>query len=277
MKNWIIKIKKGICVFMGILRKYIDLLGLIIAFVSLIIALIALKSVTKVEGFRDLLNATSQNTIKLNQMVSGLEKQNSLQQANIDSIKIELNELRKQTKILIDLQKSNSAQLSIQKKVDKSNSIGDCKILEDLWEKLMYMRIDQENPFPIDKSFRKQTIKYLEDLNSLVSQGVDNNLLKMYDKIYSHWVYFNSQIEFTIKSLNDENPYTKYFGILIPIERYEGNKPITKEESDISDLKVLTEWTKRFWKKGVEPMMNTNEIRTYIHNNITNYNKVFKE
>lgn len=283
MKNWIIKIKKGICVFMSILRGNLDLLGFLIAFASLIIAFHALRSVTKVEGFKDLLKATYKMDSTLYKMDSTLFEQNKLQQVNIDRNESGFVELKAQTTTLIDIQKLNNAQLTIQRKVDSSNVIGDCKILEDLWEKLMYMRIGQENPFPIDKSFRKQTIKYLEDLNSLVSQGVQNNLLKRYITIYSQWSYFNSQIETTLYDLNfsEENVYTKYFQI--PITMYELSpdssvKPRIKDESDnIYQLEVLTKWTKRFSKNGVEPMMSIKEMQTYRHNNMTNYNKVTKE
>lgn len=253
--------------------------SLIIALASLSIALVAITSVVKIKGFEDLLRATSENALQLTKMDSTLIEQNRLQQINIRRNDSGLVELRKQTKTLIDLQKSNSDQLSIQRKVDKSNLISDCQLLEGLWEKLMYMGINHENPFPIDKSYRKQTIKYLEDLNSLVIQGVNNNLLKMYENIYSQWVYFNSQIELTIGTLNisEENVLTKYFDVKVEIKPLSPNpsiKPPTREESDIDQLKVLTEWTKRFWEKGVEPMMNTKEIQTYRKNNFYNYRKV---
>jgi hypothetical protein len=255
--------------------------SLLIALASLIIALTAITSVVKIKGFEDLLRATSENAIQLTKMDSTLFEQNRLQQINIGRNDSGLVELKKQTKTLIGLQKSNSDQLSIQRKVEKSNLIGDCQLLEGLYEKLMYMGISHENPFPIDKSYRKQTIKYLEDLDSLVIQGVNNNLLKMYENIYSQWVYFNSQIEFTIGDLNvsEENVLTKYFDVKVIVHELSPSptiKPPTREESDIEQLKVLTEWTKRFWEKGVEPMMNIKEIQTYRHNNFSNYRRVTK-
>jgi hypothetical protein len=284
MKNWIIKIKKGICVFMGILRKNVDLLGFIVSLVSLAIAFYAIHSVLKIEGFEKLLTATSESALKLAKMDSTLSEQNRLQEINIGRNDSGLVELKKQTKTLIDLQKLNSAQLSIQRKVDKSNIIGDCQILEGLWEKLTFMlRMgNNDNPFPTDTSFRKRTIKFLVDLKALVNQGINNNLLKTHEKIYSQWVYYNSQIEHTLYFLNfsKENAITKYFGIPISITGLSPNpsiKPPTKEESDIDQLKVLNEWTKRFWNKDVEPMMDIKEIQTYRHNNMTNYNRVTNE
>jgi hypothetical protein len=255
--------------------------SLLIALASLIIALTAITSVVKIKGFEDLLRATSENAIQLTKMDSTLFEQNRLQQINIGRNDSGLVELKKQTKTLIGLQKSNTDQLLIQRKVEKSNLIGDCQLLEGLCEKLIYMGISHENPFPIDKSYRKQTIKYLQDLDSLVIQGVNNNLLKMYENIYSQWVYFNSQIEFTIGDLNvsEENVLTKYFDVKVIIHELSPSpiiKPPTREESDIEQLKVLTEWTKRFWEKGVEPMMNIKEIQTYKHNNFLNYRRVIK-
>jgi hypothetical protein len=217
-------------------------------------------------------------------MIISQDEQNRLQQINIDRNDSGLFELKKQTRTLIDLYKSNSAQLSIQRKVDKSNIIGDCQILEGIWEKLTLMlRMgNNDNPFPIDTSFRKQTIRFLVDLKALVNQGINNNLLKTHEEIYSQWVYYYSQIEHTLYFINfsKENVFTKYFEKPITITNLSPDpsiKPRNKEESDIYDLKVLTEWTKRFWIKGVEPMMNIKEIQTYRHNNITNYNRVFKE
>ncbi|MFA4851352.1 MAG: hypothetical protein WC868_08270 [Bacteroidales bacterium] len=50
-----------------------DIMNSFLAIFSLAIAVIALLSVTKVKGFEDLLNKTSENTLKLNAMIIELK------------------------------------------------------------------------------------------------------------------------------------------------------------------------------------------------------------
>jgi len=250
-----VKIKKYKCVF--------DVITLILGFASLAIALIALYSVTEVEGFKVLLKKTSENTQNLNVMITKLEKQNLLQQKNIDNNKLELNELKGQTKTLLDLQVSDANQLELHKKVDKSNLIGDYFILESLYFKIYDMKFIPNNGAFIDESYRKQTIQYLQDLKFIINQGINNSLLKMNDTIYSQWCVFYYQTENTIKSLNNELLIKKYYDIPMQFEYSLNGKIISKKEADMNTLEDFKGYLRTFWIKGVEPMFKIKEMQYY--------------
>ena len=172
-----------------------------------------------------------------------------------------------------------SNQLYLQKKEDRSNLIGDYLILENLYFKLTDLRSIPDNRVFIEKSYREQTIQYLNDLKSIVNQGVNNNLLKMNDEIYSQWWVFYKQIDFTINSLNDEILLNKYYGIPIKREFASNGIPINKNEFDINTLENFKNYLRTFWIKGVENLLEMKEIQNYRekYNNLSNYGRVIRE
>jgi|GEM_PF-3258641 len=242
------------------MKKYkwvFDIITLILGFASLAIAFFALNSVTKVKGFENLLNKT-------NSMLIQLTKQDSLQQISIDNNKYQLNELKKQTKTLLDLQVSDANQLKLHKKVDKSNLIGDYFILKSLYFKIYELKFIPNNGVFIDESYRKRTIQYLQDLKPIINQGINNSLLKMNDTIYSQWCVFYYQTENTIKSLNNELLIIKkYYDIPMQFEYSLNGKIISKKEADMNTLEDFKGYLRTFWIKGVEPMFKIKEMQYY--------------
>lgn len=242
--------------------KIFNLINTIISITSLVIAIVALSSITKVEGFGELLEKTSENSIKLNRMIEELKEQNLLQQTNIEDNKDELDEIKKQTKSLIDLQKTNDSQLEIQQKENISEQIGDYLILDHIyWEVYEFksLIIGYESIF-INEKFREQTIQCLSDLKSIVFKGIDNKLLKMDNKIYSQWWAFYQQVDFTLNSIRTDRGILKYYDI--PLNVTYGNG-LTKSESELMILNQFKQYFNTFWIKGVQPILEMKEMRLY--------------
>lgn len=241
------------------INKIMAFVSLIIALASLIVAIYALNTITKVQGFENLLKKTSENTNELKQ-------QNSLQQNSIDNNSIGINELKHQTKTLLELQESNANQLDIQKNEDRSILIGDFLILKNLYWKLNSMKsIPDYRDFFVESN-RKGTLQYLNDLKSIINEGINTKLLKMNDKIYSQWWFFENQIESTINTLNGTNMLIaseKYYNIQVPFEYSRNGKEISKNENDLETLISFEKYLKIFWKKGATPLLEIKEMRYY--------------
>ena len=260
------------------LNSVIAVVSLLIAFASLIIAIIAIKSITKIEGFEDLLNRTAENNTQLTKVVSELQKQYEVQQLTLESYKVELNELKTQTKSLSNLQQSNNDQLSIQRNVEKSDIIRDALILGDICLKLQNYNFIPENAYFYHKSYRTGTIKYLTDLKSLIQRGLNTYLLKIHEDVYQKWVNFDTQIDFILMILTQEqeNIITKYYGIPMEFKNLTLDPslpPMTLEESTLSDLKDFKETSDRFFRDGREQTWSIKEVQYYMNKLYYNYKK----
>lgn len=235
----------------------IDLISLLISLGSLVIACIALKSITKVEGFKDLLYKTSENTLRLDSLITEQKLQDSLQQ-------IELNELIAQSKTLLELQKSNANQLDLQRKEDKSNLINDYLILKNSYKELLNLSRFPEDSILYNPTYREQTIKYLQDFKSIIYGGINTSLLKMHDEIYSRWCFFSEQIDGIINQLNNsEYPKLRYYNIPLKIVYIVDGQIIDENEHDVITLKDFKRYFNSFWKNGVEPMLQVKEMKYY--------------
>lgn len=154
-------------------------------------------------------------------------------------------------------------QLEFQEKEDRTNLIVDCSILENLFFRLNKMWLVPKNNIFIDEAFREQTVQYLQELKSIIKQGLDNNLLKMNDQIYSHWRFFDHQIESTLRTIIDEQPLEKYYGITIPHVYFKEHKEVSKNEYVVEQLEIFKEWIRIFWEKGGRRIMGIKEVQQY--------------
>lgn len=251
------------------LNSSIALLSLLIAIASLIIAIVAISSITKIEGFDDLLNKTTQNNTQITIAIEELKKQNEKQQLSLENFEKEINELKLQTEYLIKLQKASTAQLLIQQRQDISNTIKDALSIYNLEFKIRDMMFIQDNYMYFDKSYRKQTLTYLNDLKALVNEGVNNNLLSRYENIYTFWIAFKEQIETTMYFLNvyEENLITKYYNIPPTIKNASINgetpPPYSAEKSAQFNLKAFKEYSKTFYDNGVLKARDILEVEKY--------------
>jgi|AntAceMinimDraft_9_1070365.scaffolds.fasta_scaffold06660_3 hypothetical protein len=170
-------------------------------------------------------------------------------------------------------------QLSFQKEENKSNLIGDYLILEDLYFEIEQLRHIPENKVFFENSYKENTIQYLKDLKHIVTQGVDNNLLKLNNEIYSQWWVFYKQIDFTINILNGEILLTKYYNI--PVDRgfALNGIPVNKNDFDKNTLGNFKNYLRTFWVKGVEPILEIKEIKDYgeMYNELSNYGRIIRE
>ncbi|MFA4851353.1 MAG: hypothetical protein WC868_08275 [Bacteroidales bacterium] len=158
--------------------------------------------------------------------------------------------------------------MDLQKKEDRSNLIGDYLILESIYWKIADLKIIPVlyNSVFINESYREQTIQYLQDLKSLINEGITTKLLKMNDKIYSQWWVFSQQIDHTINNLNDTaslNPLKKYYNIPVRIGWTLNGKILSKKEHDLETLEAFKDYLRTFWIKGATPMIEIKEMQYY--------------
>jgi len=172
-----------------------------------------------------------------------------------------------------------SNQLNLQKKENRSNLIGDYLILEKLFFEIEQLRHIPENRVFFENAHKEQTIQYLKDLKHIVNQGVNNNLLKMNNKIYSRWWVFYKQVDFTINTLSDEILITKYYNISVNRGFALYGVPVNKNDFDMETLEDFKNYLKTFWIKGVENLLDIKEIKNYreMYNDLSNYGRIIRE
>lgn len=156
-------------------------------------------------------------------------------------------------------------QFNIQKREDNSNIIQDYFVLDNLYYEIKSLKsfTDLYPDLILDSLNTSKTIVCLNDLKSLVYSGINNNLLKKHNKIYSQWWVFYSQTDFTIKILEEESMLEKYYEIPQKHGYAIKGKEVSKNIFDIETLKDFIGYFKTFWIKGVEPMLNINEVKYY--------------
>ncbi len=170
-------------------------------------------------------------------------------------------------------------QLQFQKKENNSNLIGDYLILEKLFFEIQQLRNIPENSIFFENAYKEQTIQYLKDLKNIVNQGVNNDLLKMNNKIYSQWWVFYGQIDFTINMLNDEILLTKYYNIPINSTFTLKGLPVDKKDFDMKTLESFKNYFKTFWIKGVKNLLTIKEMKNYreMYLDLSNYGRIIRE
>lgn len=240
----------------------------------MLLAIIAMNSITRVEGIEVLIKKTSENNIKLEEMVSELKEQNESQQISLEKNEIELNELKDQTKALYNLLDVNNKQLQIQNVNEKSISVSDFYELEIIIQELNSLQGFVNSELFSDMSKRENVINYLNAINKQVYAGMGNKIVKLNDKIYSQWWLFHGQIKYRLWVLNGYvSNNEKYYGYRLK-KSYANleNELISEEEDYIDGSKLFKNSSLVFYEKGIKPIF---KLKEYINKHRKYFNTAF--